>query len=140
MAKTTIGMGEAAKLANVSKSTLTRAVKAGRLSAERDDAGSYRIEVSELERVYPIRAHQSAAPSMAHHASSPDAGHDAPFKAVLEAEIEGLKAQLALMRDALDDAKEQRDGWQRQAEAAQRLLPDLSATPRRRWFGFGKAG
>lgn len=134
MAKTTIGMGEAAKLANVSKSTLTRAVKAGRLSAERDDTGSYRIEISELERVYPMKAHQGAAPATTHHASPSDTGRDAVF----EAEIEGLKAQLALMRDALDDAKEQRDGWQRQAEAAQRLLPDLSTAPRRRWFGFGR--
>ena len=51
MAQTTIGMGEAAKLASVSKSTLTRAVKAGRLSAKRDETGAYRFEGSELERV-----------------------------------------------------------------------------------------
>lgn len=139
MAQTTIGMGEAAKLASVSKSTLTRAVKAGRLSAKRDETGAYRVEVSELERVYPLQAHQSVPNETVHHAPEREAVSDAPVNAALEAQIEGLKAQLDLMRDALDDAREQRDGWQRQAENAQRLLPDLNVPPRRRWFGFGKA-
>jgi predicted nucleic acid-binding Zn-ribbon protein len=56
----------------------------------------------------------------------------------LQAEIEGLKAQLALMRDQLDDVKGQRDSWQKQAENSQRILQDMR--PRRGLFGFLKAG
>lgn len=70
----------------------------------------------------------------------------------LEVRIEGLQALvatetrradtaeglLALMRDQFDDVKEQRAGWQKQAEAAQKLLVD--ARPKRGWFGWRKAG
>lgn len=56
----------------------------------------------------------------------------------LRAEIEGLKAQLALMRDQLDDVKNQRDEWATQAKQATRLLADQRPA-RRGWFGL-KAG
>jgi predicted nucleic acid-binding Zn-ribbon protein len=51
----------------------------------------------------------------------------------LKAEIEGLKAQLAMMREHADDIKAQRDGWQKQAESAQRLLADQRPI-KRGWF------
>ena len=35
--------------------------------------------------------------------------------------------------------KGQRDSWQRQAEASQRLLADQRNVPGRRWFGLLKA-
>jgi hypothetical protein len=53
----------------------------------------------------------------------------------LRAEIEGLGAQLALMREHADELRHQLDGWQNQAEASQRLLADQR--PRRGWFGLG---
>src|SRR3954471_14818831 len=51
-----VTLGEAARLTRLNKSTLSRAVKAGRLSATRRDDGSFIVDVSELERVFPIRA------------------------------------------------------------------------------------
>ena len=57
-----------------------------------------------------------------------------PETPALKAEIEGLRAQL---REQLDDVKTQRDGWQKQAEATQRLLADQR--PRRGLFGFLRA-
>ena len=45
-------LSEAAKVAGVSKSTIFRAVKTGKLSAERDGS-EYRINASELFRVFP---------------------------------------------------------------------------------------
>ena len=55
----------------------------------------------------------------------------------LKAEIDSLHAQLALMRDQLDDVKAQRHGWQKQAEGTHRLLADQR--PRRGPFGFLRA-
>jgi excisionase family DNA binding protein len=46
-------LGEAAKQAGVSKPTLSKAIKEGRLSAEKQPDGSYRIQPAELFRVYP---------------------------------------------------------------------------------------
>ena len=47
-------LGQAARLAVTSKTTLTRAIKAG-LSATRNEDGSCSIEPSELARVYEIQ-------------------------------------------------------------------------------------
>ena len=45
-------LGEAAKHTGLSKPTIQRAIKNGRLSATRNENGSYSIDPSELERVY----------------------------------------------------------------------------------------
>jgi excisionase family DNA binding protein len=50
-------LGEAAKQAGVSKPTLSKAIKTGRISAEKQPDGSYRIQPAELFRVYPPETH-----------------------------------------------------------------------------------
>jgi excisionase family DNA binding protein len=45
-------LGQAAKAAGVSRSTLSRAIKAGRLNAHQDDGWVYRIDAGELARVF----------------------------------------------------------------------------------------
>ena len=60
-----------------------------------------------------------------------------PETPALKAEIDDLCAQLALMRDQLDE-KAQRDSWQKQPESSQGLLADQR--PRRGLFSFLKAG
>src|SRR4051812_18080321 len=56
-----VPLGEASRLTRVNKSTLTRAIKAGRLSATRREDGSFVVDVSELERIYPIRPASDAS-------------------------------------------------------------------------------
>ena len=46
---------DAAKAARVNKSTVLRAIGRGKLSARREEDGSYRIDASELARVYELR-------------------------------------------------------------------------------------
>jgi hypothetical protein len=46
-------MGQAARATGISKPRLSRAIKAGKISAERQDDGSYTIDPAELHRVYP---------------------------------------------------------------------------------------
>ena len=58
---TTLTLGQAARLAGVGKSTLARAVKAGRLSATKTEAGTYEIDTAELARAYPLVVHGDAA-------------------------------------------------------------------------------
>jgi hypothetical protein len=49
-------LGAAARLAGVSKSTLARAIKAGRMSAaSRRDDGSYELDPAEVTRCFPLR-------------------------------------------------------------------------------------
>lgn len=137
-------MGQAAKEAGISKSTLSRAIKTGRVSAARNDKGGYEIDPAELFRVFPCNtATGSSNSSMKRDATpiaTPLATDETP---VLKAEIEGLKAQLELMRDQVSDLKDDRDAWKDQAATSTRLLEDLrpqNFRPRRRWFDFLKTG
>jgi len=110
-------LGAAARLTGTSKSTLTRAIRSGRLSATRDDAGSYRIDVAELTRVYPV-AQPGEPVAVAHHATPmPD-----PQVAVLEAELRG-------MRELLAEVRESRDGLARQVERLTAALPSPAPAP-----------
>ena len=46
-------LGEAAIAVGKSKATISKAIKTGRISAEKQLNGSYKIDPSELHRVYP---------------------------------------------------------------------------------------
>lgn len=50
---TYLTLGEAEKEVGVTKSTISRAIKDGRLSANRNEHGHYQIDPAELFRVYP---------------------------------------------------------------------------------------
>ena len=50
-------LGQAARLTGTSRTTLTRAIKAGRLSATRRDDGVYAIDPAELARLGADRIH-----------------------------------------------------------------------------------
>ena len=54
-------LGEAAKAANFSKPTLSRAIKNGKLSARRLDDGSYQIDPAELERWKDSNGHRNSS-------------------------------------------------------------------------------
>ena len=123
-------LGEAAKQAGISKSTLSRAIKSGRVSAFRTDDGAFSIDPAELFRVYPPQHATHVGNGSMTRGATPSATDATPAEnAALKAEIEGLKAQLSLMKEHADDLKSQRDGWQKQAEAAQRLLSDHRPAP-----------
>jgi hypothetical protein len=115
-----ISLGQAARLAGVGKTTITRSIKAGKLSATRRDDGSYEIDVSELSRVYKIRVetpdethetglavqHATVAPRPPETPTTPDV---TGRLAALDAEVRGL-------RELLAEVKDSRDQWRAQAE------------------------
>ena len=127
-------LSEAARTAKVSKSSIFRAVKSGRLSATRDDLGNYSIDAAELFRVFPERpAEHVMERSGTGEGTAGDEG--TALRARLEAEIAGLKAILAerdrvlTERDRLlDEVRSSRDDWKGRAE---RLL---AGPERRPWW------
>jgi excisionase family DNA binding protein len=57
-----VTLGQAAKQLGIGKATLSRYIKQGKLSAAKQEDGSYRIDVSELDRVRGImRPHSELA-------------------------------------------------------------------------------
>jgi hypothetical protein len=124
-------LGQAAKHAGVSKATLSRAIKSGRLSAVPNDRNGWDIDPAELFRAFPRNPGNGSDNGSMKQSATPPATDET---LALRAEIEGLRQQLVLMRESLDREREIAGGWQRQAESAQRLLTDQSAG-RRGWFG-----
>lgn len=112
-------LGEASKQTGKSKATLSRAVKNGRISAEKQDDGSFSIEPSELFRVYkrvydetPTTARNAKDETMRNPTSTPEK----------DVEIATLRAELSAARERIDDLKRQadeiredRDAWKHQA-------------------------
>jgi hypothetical protein len=115
-------LAAAAAAAGVNKTTLLRAIKAGKVSGKRDEHGQWHIDASELHRVYPPAPHRSNTEAPHYHAS-----------AAFEAEIAGLRQVAELLRGQLEATRQDRDRWAEAATAALRALP-APAKSRRFWW------
>ena len=106
-------LGQAARLAKTSKTSIGRAIKAGRLSATRREDGGYAIDPSELARVFEVTPDDGHAPVTVERREPPTGtavtGDLALRLAVAEAELKALKDMVTELRAA-------RDAWQSQAE------------------------
>lgn len=96
---------EAADMAGVSRSTIWRACKSGRLSADREGK-DFLIEVSELERVFPLKpasshetSHQKPVETAPQVAAKPD---ETKLVASYERQIEMLERQVADLQQHRD--------------------------------------
>ena len=128
-------LGTAAKAAGLNKSTVLRAIKSGKISATKNEHGEWQIDPAELHRVYPPVADAPRRTSAEQRHATPG---QADATALLEAQIASLKDVAALMREQLQDIRNDRDAWRSQAEANQRLL--TAAHPRGRvWRFFRRA-
>ena len=127
---TMLSLSGAAKTAGVSKSTIWRACKAGRVSFKRTDTGEFQIDAAELHRVFPFHA-TGANGKENHHAT----GLTQTETAIFDARITALRDMAEFMREHLEDVRKDRDAWRAQAEANQRLVAD--ARTRRGLFGLG---
>jgi hypothetical protein len=116
-----VSLGQAAKLTGLGKTTLARAIKRGSLSATRRDDGGYQIEVSELERVYPLRS-----PTDATDATGGGTGpvvQSATVDVDLVTEVAALRATVALMKEQNHDLTQERDRLLALAERLALALP-----------------
>jgi len=126
-----LSLSEAAKAAGVSKSTIWRACKGGRLSFTRIDTGDLKIDPAEIHRVFPFHATGQNGKKNC-HATEAAQGETV----LLETQITMLKDITALLRDQLDETRKDRDAWKDQAGANQRLLE--ASQPRRKVFGWSR--
>ena len=116
-----LSLREAAKQVSVSKSTILRAVRSGRMSAGRTEDGGYDIDPAELFRVYQPK-------SNGHGLDRPE--RDSMHRE-LEAQITGLKEMRDMLFAQLEDCRRERDAWRSQAEKVA-LLTDQR--PRKWWW------
>jgi predicted transcriptional regulator len=113
-------LSEAARWAGVTRATIHKALKGGRLSGRKDDSGEWRIDPSELERVYqPGKTVDALVDAPRDGVSNTDI---AELIAAKDREMGLLRELLAEIRAQRDDAVEQRDRAMELAEAQTRLL------------------
>ena len=124
-------LGEAAKEIGVSKPTVQRAIKAGRLSATRRDDGSYDIDPAELSLAFPAVTRNS---NVTHDLKRDETVGETR---VLQAEIDGLREQVTLLKDERDDLRRRLDAEAEERRRVTALLTDQRPARRRKWWPWG---
>jgi len=115
-------LSQAARVTSKSKSTLNRAIKNGRLSASRNEDGTFSIDPSELARVFPQNT-QEREPLMHQERLEEHTGTELLSRmAMLEKLLEREREALIREREVSADLQEDRDRWRAQATG---LLSDL---------------
>src|SRR3546814_20154201 len=95
-----ITLREASEKDGVTRQTLMKAIKTGRVSAEKSDTGEWRIEPVELFRVWP-----------------PVHGVQQPLKPnITGRDPAGLQAENRLLREQVAEVREERKAWREQDE------------------------
>ena len=116
--------GTAAKAVGKTKSTITKAIASGKLSAIKNDNGAWEIDASELYRVYPPTPLETVEIEQNDTLKETDGNSK---------EIEALERLLKAAEEQIDDLKADRDEWRKQAN---QLLLTNTSTPRKRIFGI----
>lgn len=116
--------GTAAKAVGKTKSTITKAIASGKLSAIKNDNGAWEIDASELYRVYPPTPLETVKIEQNNTLKETDGNSK---------EIEALERLLKAAEEQIDDLKADRDEWRKQAN---QLLLTNTSTPRKRIFGI----
>lgn len=140
----TVSMTKGAELAGVSKGTVSKALKSGRLSyAEKTDNG-YLIDTSELFRVFPPKQKETVEES---YSDTPNGNRETLINSGgLQREIELLREQLQDrdgvvldLRQRLDKSEEERR--EAQARVIGLLTGPEAAESKRGFFGrlFGRS-
>jgi hypothetical protein len=99
-------LGEAAKAVGKSKATLSKAVKSGRISAVKNEDGSFSIEPVELHRVYPPALLETVASEQ----------QETPNQTGVNThELIELRVKLEAAQQRITDLEEDREHWRQQA-------------------------
>jgi len=139
-------LGEAAKATGKSKAAISRAIKTGRISADRQNDGSFKIDPSELHRVYkPLTTEQVGKPLTINT--------DVPAEIrELQAKLDAATQRLSDKDDTITDLRQRldREGEERRKLTAiltdqrERTIitppPETPATApaKRRWWQRGR--
>ncbi|EPJ43036.1 MAG: hypothetical protein OFPII_43890 [Osedax symbiont Rs1] len=131
-------LGTASKATGKTKTTISNAIKKGRISAVKNDLGHYQIDVSELHRVFPpIKKHRSrSTPKVTtqDHLIIPK-NNDLNAQVYAKNEIIKMKDEMYQKAEReIEDLKMQRDQWQKEATANRLLLENHTNKNALKWY------
>ena len=122
-------LGQAAKASGVSKATISKALKTGRISYIEKTSAGYKIDPAEVHRVYPRTVEGNGEPERL------ETPPNTTVNSVLEAELKAERDMRSRLEAEIEDLKVQRDEWMGQAKqlALPRPADDRAG---RRLFGL----
>lgn len=133
--------GQAAQATGKNIATITRAIKSGKISAQKDESGAWRIDASELHRMFPLDTQDLRKQKMQSDAR-PVQEQSKSQTAVLELELAALRERVAAQSELLEeragqitDLKEDRDRWRHQATnlLAENRSENYKLSPKIKW-------
>ena len=119
-------LGEAAIACGKSKSTLSKAIKAGKISAFKNDHGAFEIEPSELFRLYP------PTPPPIEQNTIETVGVEQKETPKNTNNIEMLEAKLQMANERIDELKSDKEKLEIDKEQWRQQATNLLAAPDRR--------
>lgn len=127
-------LGDAAKATGKSKTTIHRAIKSGRISANKTDDGSYSIDPSELHRVFPVSTQETLQVTLKRNDPEQQNNTLETLRIQLNTYEKERDRERALLQETIADLREDRDKWRQQATS---LLADQRPPSKRRsWWPF----
>ena len=123
-------LGEAAIATGKSKSTLSKAIKAGKITAFKNDNGAFEIEPSELHRLYPpapLAIEENTSESVD---SEQNATPDSTPKNTNNIEV--LEAKLQMANERIEELKADKEKLEVDKEQWRQQATNLLAAPDRR--------
>ena len=139
-----ITLTEATEMTGKSKSTLTRAIISGKLTATRSEDGkTYQVDESELARVYPLVSVNHGSPDDSPSVNQPESVPAAAQIELVQDQIDEIKRihrrEVERMEAQIDDLRQDRDDWKTQASNQTLLLKHEQErhqeVPRKKLFG-----
>lgn len=122
-------LGEAAKAVGKSKATISKAIKSGKISASKNDDGSFTIEAVELHRVYPptpltVDSEQNSTPK------------ETPINTTEnDKELIELRVKLEAANQRINDLEKDKEEWRSQAQKLALAPPHQTKSFLSRLFG-----
>ena len=139
-------LSDAAKATGKNKTTIQRAIKNGKISADKGSSGAYEIDPAELHRVFPPATAQRDAQ---HHKNNDTQQPAVVFQTNALAHISELEKELAVAQSRSISLEEQRQQMSETIEdlrgrlnRSEERVTGLLAAPapkRRSWWPWGHA-
>ncbi len=121
-------IGQASKETGKAKSTIKKAIDNGELSVAEKTSRGFKIEASELFRVFPRKTAERSenAPN-----GQADTTNDRIENAVLKVRLELADQRYADAQGVIDELRADRDEWRIQFKS---LISDKTEKTRKKWF------
>jgi len=125
-----ISLREAERRYNVTRPTLSKALKSGKISGKRNDKGHWEVDTSELARVYEAR--ESLPAKGTDDLATRHTPETVKDNSALQAELEALRTELAVAKALAEERGRILDTMVKQ------ITDETATSKRRRWWPFGE--